>query len=78
MSLQQQQLDELADWLTKMEARIARERKLGSDLGEIRKQVEDHKLLQEELDAQQKKVDSLQNMVVVVDDSNTETGSRVI
>ena len=74
MLLQQQQLDELADWLTNMEAKISTQGMMGSDLAAIRQQVEDHKDLQAELDKQQKKVDSLQNMVVVVDDNNTESG----
>lgn len=30
--------------------------------------------LQEELDVQQQKVDSLHDMVVIVDDNNTESG----
>lgn len=77
MALQQQQLDDLAEWLTKMEEKIRVQRKLGSDLDQVKQQVEEHKKLQEELDQQQKKVDSLQNMVVVVDDSNTESGLLV-
>lgn len=76
MSLQQQQLDDLADWLTKMEDKIQGQQQLGSDLAQVKQQVEEHKKLQEELDQQQKKVDSLQNMVVVVDDTNTESGMR--
>ena len=75
MTLQQQQLDELADWLTNMEAKIATQGMMGSELAAIRQQVEDHKDLQAELDKQQRKVDSLQNMVVVVDDNNTESGT---
>ncbi|XP_053396069.1 dystrophin-like isoform X7 [Mercenaria mercenaria] len=78
MTLQQQQLDELADWLTKMEERISVEKKLGSDLSHVKQQIEDHKKLQEELDQQQKKVDSLQNMVVVVDDNNTESACEAM
>ncbi|XP_052240299.1 dystrophin-like isoform X2 [Dreissena polymorpha] len=78
MSLQQQQLDDLAEWLTKMEARISVERKLGSDLVQIRQQIEEHRKLQGELDQQQKKVDSLQNMVVVVDDNNTESACEAM
>ena len=42
---------------------------------QVRAQIEEHKRLQGELDQQQKKVDSLQNMVVVVDDNNTESGT---
>ncbi|XP_052810329.1 dystrophin-like isoform X2 [Mya arenaria] len=78
MSLQQKQLDELATWLTQMEARISVAGKLGSDLAQVRRQIEDHKKLQEELDHQQKKVDSLQNMVVVVDDNNTESACEAM
>jgi hypothetical protein len=33
--------------------------------------------LQEELDVQQQKVDSLHDMVVIVDDNNTETGQSI-
>ena len=76
MTLQQQQLDELADWLTNMESKIAVQGMMGSDLAAIRQQVEDHKDLQGELEKQQRKVDSLQNMVVVVDDNNTESGRK--
>ena len=34
------------------------------------------KEIQKNIEEQQKKVDSLQNMVVVVDDNNTESGKR--
>ena len=78
MALQQQQLDDLADWLSIMEDKIKVHRKLGSDLDQVKQQVEEHKKLQEELDQQQKRVDSLQNMVVVVDDSNTESGKQLL
>ena len=76
MTLQQQQLDELADWLTNMESKIAVQGMMGSELAAIKQQVEDHKDLQRELEKQQRKVDSLQNMVVVVDDNNTESGIK--
>ncbi|XP_067674722.1 dystrophin-like isoform X3 [Haliotis asinina] len=73
MDLQQQQLDELASWLGQMEERINQQEPLGSDLDSIKRQVSEHKRIQESLEKQQKRVDSLQNMVVVVDDTNTES-----
>ncbi|KAK7483287.1 hypothetical protein BaRGS_00025454, partial [Batillaria attramentaria] len=65
MELQQQQLDELGAWLTSMEDRINKQEAVGSDLEAIKMQVEEHKLIQRALEEQQKRVDSLQNMVVV-------------
>ena len=44
MELQQQQLDELAEWLTGMEERINKQEPVGADLEAIKKQVEDHKV----------------------------------
>ncbi|XP_070191463.1 dystrophin-like isoform X2 [Littorina saxatilis] len=78
MELQQQQLDELAGWLTHMEERIKTQEPVGSDLDAIKKQVEDHKLIQQSLEEQQKRVDSLQHMVVVVDDSNDDSGAACV
>ncbi|XP_041352153.1 dystrophin-like isoform X2 [Gigantopelta aegis] len=73
MDLQQQQLDELEKWLTQMEGCITNQEPIGSDLETIKQQVEDHKKIQVSLETQQKRVDSLQNMVVIVDDTNTES-----
>lgn len=44
MELQQQQLDELAAWLTQMEDRINTQEAMGCDLDSIKKQVEEHKV----------------------------------
>ena len=44
MDLQQGQLDSLAAWLAKMEAVMAKEEQVGSDLQTIRKQVDEHKV----------------------------------
>ncbi|XP_055889039.1 dystrophin-like isoform X6 [Biomphalaria glabrata] len=73
MDLQQGQLDDLANWLSAMELRIEKQQVVGADLNAIKSQVEEHKAIQKSLEEQQKKVDSLQNMVVVVDDTNTES-----
>ncbi|XP_076445085.1 dystrophin-like isoform X2 [Babylonia areolata] len=75
MELQQQQLDELGAWLTGMEDRINRQEPVAADLDGIKQQVEDHKVIQQSLEAEQKRVDSLQHMVVVVDDSNADSGA---
>ncbi|CAL1537370.1 unnamed protein product [Lymnaea stagnalis] len=73
MDLQQSQLDDLGNWLTSMETRIEKQQVIGADLTAIKNQVEEHKAIQKCLEEQQKKVDSLQNMVVVVDENNTES-----
>ncbi|XP_061169275.1 dystrophin-like isoform X1 [Saccostrea echinata] len=78
MSTQQKQLDELAVWLEKMEERIRNQEPIGSDLDAIKLQIANHKKIQQELEVQQKKVDSLQDMVVVVDDTNTETACEAM
>ncbi len=44
MTLQQKQLDDLAEWLAKTEERIATQESLGSDLAQIREQVDEHKV----------------------------------
>ena len=44
MELQQQQLDDLATWLTQMEDRIHKQEPVGADLESIKRQVEDHKV----------------------------------
>ncbi|KAL5009782.1 hypothetical protein ScPMuIL_012087 [Solemya velum] len=78
MTLQQQQLDELSDWLSRVEMWIEKREPIGSSLESIRAQVDEHKGLQEDLEEQQKKVNNLQNMVVVVDDSNSESACEAM
>ena len=46
MELQQQQLDELAAWLTAMEERIKKQEPVGAHLEAIKTQVEEHKVSQ--------------------------------
>jgi len=76
-SLQQKQLDDLSSWLDKMEAEMISFTSEGSsrqglDLGSIQQQMERHKRLQEEVEMQQEQVIGLHNMVVVVDDTNSD------
>ncbi|XP_076466610.1 dystrophin-like isoform X3 [Babylonia areolata] len=75
MELQQHQLDELASWLVWMEEKINNQDPVGTDLETIKTQVDDHKVIQQSLEDQQKRVDSLQHMVVVVDDNNADSGA---
>ncbi|XP_066562465.1 dystrophin isoform X5 [Amia ocellicauda] len=72
MDLQHQQLKQLSDWLAQTEARINRmeTQALGPDLEDVKHQVEEHKLLQEDLETEQVRVNSLTHMVVVVDESS--------
>jgi hypothetical protein len=44
MTLQQQQLDELAEWMTNMEDKIQSQGPMGSDLPEIKQQIQSHKV----------------------------------
>ncbi|KAJ8400755.1 hypothetical protein AAFF_G00391090 [Aldrovandia affinis] len=71
MDLQHQQLKQLTDWLEVTEGRIRRmeAEPLGPDLEDIKHQVEEHKLLQEDLETEQVRVNSLTHMVVVVDEN---------
>uniref|UniRef100_A0A8W8JFQ6 Dystrophin n=1 Tax=Magallana gigas TaxID=29159 RepID=A0A8W8JFQ6_MAGGI len=78
MATQQKQLDELAVWLEKMEERIRNQEPIGSELDAIKLQIANHKKIQQELEVQQKKVDNLQDMVVVVDDTNTESACEAM
>ncbi|XP_020893920.1 dystrophin, partial [Exaiptasia diaphana] len=75
MKLQQQQIDQLADWLDKAEARIDKSSGIGADIEAVRKQVENHKSFQEDLENQQQRVNSLTHMVVVVDDAAGENAT---
>ncbi|KAG8137242.1 hypothetical protein E2320_004494, partial [Naja naja] len=72
MDLQNQQLSELSDWLAKTEKRTAKmeSEPLGPNLESLKKQVEEHKVLQEDLEREQVKVNSLTHMVVVVDEAS--------
>ncbi|XP_070800304.1 dystrophin isoform X4 [Pituophis catenifer annectens] len=72
MDLQNQQLTELSDWLAKTEKRTAKmeSEPLGPELESLKKQVEEHKILQEDLEQEQVKVNSLTHMVVVIDEAS--------
>ncbi|KAK6187729.1 hypothetical protein SNE40_005688 [Patella caerulea] len=72
MKKQQEQLDELSTWLTSMEHQLKQQQTIGSDLSSIKIQVKKHKKLQEELESQQKVIEGLHNMVVVIDDDNSQ------
>ncbi|XP_021088645.2 dystrophin isoform X3 [Mesocricetus auratus] len=72
MDLQNQKLKELDDWLTQTEERTKKmEREpFGPDLEDLKCQVHQHKVLQEDLEQEQVRVNSLTHMVVVVDESS--------
>ena len=44
MSLQQNQIDQLADWLTQAEKKIEKQDSIGSDLEAVKAQVDEHKV----------------------------------
>uniref|UniRef100_A0A665WKC3 Utrophin n=1 Tax=Echeneis naucrates TaxID=173247 RepID=A0A665WKC3_ECHNA len=80
MDLQQQQLQQLSDWLTQTEERI---RKIeiepaAKDLEAYKEQIEQHKELQNDLEAEQVKVNSLTHMVVVVDENSGESATAAL
>ncbi|XP_067947669.1 dystrophin-like [Watersipora subatra] len=71
MDLQMAQLNDLSSWLSEMEQKIEEfDKKVENfdTLDNVRRCFEEHKKLQESLEKQQERVDSLQNMVVIVED----------
>ncbi|KAJ8350389.1 hypothetical protein SKAU_G00255190 [Synaphobranchus kaupii] len=80
MDLQHQQLKQLTDWLEMTEARIKRmeAEPLGPDLEDVKHQVEEHKLLQEDLETEQVRVNSLTHMVVVVDENSGDSATAAL
>ncbi|XP_058515061.1 dystrophin isoform X1 [Ochotona princeps] len=80
MDLQNQKLKELDDWLTKTEERTRKmeEEPLGPDLEDLKRQVQQHKVLQEDLEQEQVRVNSLTHMVVVVDESSGEHATAAL
>ncbi|NXX46419.1 UTRO protein, partial [Tricholaema leucomelas] len=81
MELQKQQLQQLSDWLTVTEERIKKlesQHLLAEDLESLQKQLEEHKVLQSDLEAEQVKVNSLTHMVVIVDESSGESATALL
>ncbi|VCW71931.1 unnamed protein product, partial [Gulo gulo] len=80
MDLQNQQLKELNDWLTKTEERTRKMEKepLGPDIEDLKRQVQQHKVLQEDLEQEQVRVNSLTHMVVVVDESSGDHATAAL
>ncbi|XP_058236880.1 dystrophin isoform X2 [Hemibagrus wyckioides] len=72
MDLQNEQLKQLSNWLDVTEARIKQieAQPLGPEIEDLKHQIEEHKLLQEDLEMEQVQVNSLTHMVVVVDESS--------
>lgn len=80
MDLQNQQLAQLADWLTKTEERTKKidSEPLGPDLEDLKRQVEEHKAFQDDLEQEQVKVNSLTHMVVVVDENSGDKATAAL
>ncbi|OXB67291.1 hypothetical protein ASZ78_010715 [Callipepla squamata] len=80
MELQKKQLQQLSDWLTVTEERIQKmeSQLLADDLEGLQKQLEEHKSLQSDLEAEQVKVNSLTHMVVIVDESSGESATAIL
>ncbi|XP_078086589.1 LOW QUALITY PROTEIN: utrophin-like [Mustelus asterias] len=80
MELQQQQLQQLSDWLTQTEERIQKleAQPAGDELEFFKQQIDKHKLLQSDLETEQVKVNSLTHMVVVVDESSGESATAAL
>ncbi|XP_034435041.1 dystrophin isoform X4 [Hippoglossus hippoglossus] len=80
MDLQQQQLQQLSDWLTKTEERIRNieTEATPKDVELYQEQIELHKELQNDLEAEQVKVNSLTHMVVVVDENSGESATAAL
>ncbi|XP_056437384.1 utrophin-like isoform X1 [Gadus chalcogrammus] len=80
MDLQQQQLQQLSDWLTQTEDRIKKmeSEPVAGDVDDYKEQIELHKELQNDLEAEQVKVNSLTHMVVVVDENSGESATAAL
>ncbi|XP_071996962.1 utrophin isoform X3 [Engystomops pustulosus] len=80
MDLQRKQLDQLSDWLTVTEERIHKMdlKSYGEDFAAFRKQIEEHKKLQNDLEAEQVKVNSLTHMVVIVDENSGDGATAAL
>ncbi|XP_054554137.1 utrophin [Talpa occidentalis] len=80
MELQKQQLQQLSAWLTLTEERIQKMETcpLDDDLKSLQKLLEDHKSLQNDLEAEQLKVNSLTHMVVIVDENSGDSATTVL
>ncbi|XP_061641392.1 dystrophin isoform X10 [Phyllopteryx taeniolatus] len=80
MDLQHKQLQQLTDWLDATEARVKEmeAHPLGPDLEDVKHQVEKHKLLQEDLEQEQVRVNSLTHMVVVVDETSGDSATAAL
>ncbi|XP_051736087.1 utrophin isoform X2 [Ctenopharyngodon idella] len=80
MDLQQQQLQQLSDWLTLTEGRIRKmeTEPIAGDMEGYRAQIEQHKVLQNDLEVEQVKVNSLTHMVVVVDENSGESATAAL
>lgn len=80
MELQKKQLQQLSAWLTLTEERIQKMETcpLDDDLQSLQKLLEEHKSLQNDLEAEQVKVNSLTHMVVIVDENSGENATAVL
>ncbi|XP_017313017.1 dystrophin isoform X2 [Ictalurus punctatus] len=80
MNLQNQQLEQLSTWLDVTEARIKQieAQPLGPEIEDLKHQIEEHKLLQEDLEMEQVRVNSLTHMVVVVDESSGDGATAAL
>ncbi|XP_047659645.1 dystrophin isoform X2 [Tachysurus fulvidraco] len=80
MDLQNQQLKQLSTWLDVTEARIKQieAQPLGPEIEHLKHQIEEHKLLQEDLEMEQVQVNSLTHMVVVVDEKSGDNATAAL
>ncbi|XP_021114944.1 utrophin isoform X4 [Heterocephalus glaber] len=80
MELQKKQLQQLSAWLTLTEERIQKMETcpLDDNLESLQKLLEEHKSLQNDLEAEQMKVNSLTHMVVIVDENSGESATALL
>ncbi|KAG9438029.1 dystrophin isoform X8 [Apis mellifera carnica] len=72
MQMQQGQLDALRQWLTRTEDRISRMAAIELNQSALDEQLKQLNELEQDIEAQQGVVDGMRNMVVVVDEENSE------
>ena len=75
MLMQQKEIDSLKKWLTNTEDRISKMSSVGPTLEHVKEQITRHQALQKDLEQEQCNIAKLNNMVVIVDEKNSNSAS---
>ena len=73
--MQQKEVNTLKKWLTTTEDRISNMSTIGPTLEDVKKQITLHQSLQKDLENEQSNIGKLNNVVVIVDEKNSDSAS---